>query len=87
MSVVLYKLENYQLQCVFSECVIIRSDINKIKIGKFVYVSPKCVIKPAIPTKESQMEMGSYIFIDADSIIRSRIIGNNIYIGKNVVIV
>lgn len=33
------------------------------------------------------MEMGSYIFIDADSIIRSRIIGNNVYIGKNVVIV
>lgn len=67
--------------------MIIRSDIHKIQIGKFVYIGAKCVIKPSLNLKDEKMEMGSYIFIDTDSVIRSRLIGNYVYIGKNVVIV
>lgn len=71
--------------CDFS---VLHGEYGIISIGKFTFISEKCVLKPVITKDEKKvaLNIGNHCFIDSGSIIRCKELGNNCYIGKNVVI-
>ncbi|KAL9111759.1 MAG: hypothetical protein Q9227_003818 [Pyrenula ochraceoflavens] len=101
-------------KCVVSPEVLIRADLVRassssssqqqpqlaLKLGRYVFISPKCIIKPpsrlvSAQTKEGEqtqtlqhyrMTIGQVVFIGPETSIEAYEIGSHVHIGANVTI-
>ena len=73
------------------ERLILRADLNKIFIGRYVTLSENVIVKPPMKKQNNQMkfvpvEIGNYVFIDKNTIIQAMKIGNYAKIGKDCIL-
>jgi dynactin-5 len=73
------------------EKIIMRADLSKIMIGKYVTISDSVIIKPPIKKQNKEynfvpVQIGSFVFIDKNTIIQAMKIGHYARIGKDCVI-
>lgn len=71
--------------------LILRADLSKIFIGRFVTLSENVIVKPPIKRQNNQMkfvnvEIGNYVFVDKNTIIQAMKVGNYVKIGKDCII-
>lgn len=71
--------------------LILRADLSKIYIGRYVTLSQNVIVKPPIKRQNNQMkfvnvEIGNYVFVDKGTIIQAMKIGHYVRIGKDCVI-
>lgn len=71
--------------------LILRADLGKIYIGRYVTLSENVIVKPPMKRQNSQMkfvpvEIGNYVFVDKNTIIQAMKVGNYSKIGKDCVI-
>ena len=73
------------------ENVLIRGDLNKVKIGVGTIIDAgtvlhNCLNSPIPPLDFKTLNIGSQCYIGKNCIISSRSIGNSVYIGKNCIL-
>lgn len=73
------------------ERLILRADLSKIYIGRFVTLSDNVIVKPPMKKQNNQMkfvpvEIGNYVFVDKNTILQAMKVGNYVRIGKDCVI-
>lgn len=76
---------------ILQQRIILRGDLAKVSIGKYVILSEMVVIKP--PTKRQNKELryvptniGNYVFVDKGTIIEAMSIGNYVKIGRDCIL-
>ena len=71
--------------------LILRADLGKIYIGRYVTLSENVIVKPPMKKQNNQMkfvpvEIGNYVFVDKNTIIQAMKVGNYSKIGKDCII-
>ncbi|KAL0479541.1 dynactin, partial [Acrasis kona] len=76
---------------VIEDGVILRGDLESIKIGRYTILCKNCVIRPPSNIGQGEiqhlrMSIGSHVLIGESSIVQSALIHNYVQIGRNCVI-
>jgi dynactin-5 len=71
--------------------IILRADLAKIFIGRYVILNEGVIIKPPFKKQHNQIkhtpvEIGSHVFVDKGTIIQATKIGSCVKIGKDCII-